>query len=141
MPEQTKEVWTYAGCRVSADNRLMYAYASDDNEDHFFYKPVGGTVLGGRYEVTVHREGDATTAERKAPYLGKTAPPATWVAKDAAARAEMAMRRWEARDKKHNPLDDMTLKEAKAAFVRLNLSQRTAFLASIVNYLSQWWRS
>src|SRR2546425_11941538 len=73
--DRTEEVWTYAGRRALKGKRF-YAW-QDPHRRERYYAKLPAITIGGRYTVTVAREGDTVSAYGDAHYTGDSVDDAT----------------------------------------------------------------
>ncbi len=138
--ERTEEVWTYAGRRVFKGKRF-YAW-QDPHRRERYYAKLPAVTIGGRYTVTVAREGDTVSAYGEAHYTGVSVDDRTrreMEALDIAATAILAAQVRERNDARRKALDDAVQPLADIAAKLKFGNERDAFLAYVIRRLTHEW--
>jgi hypothetical protein len=140
MTEQgvSEEIWTYHGQREQAGKRY-HQWADADGVERWYAKVPGGAV-GGRYRLTVTREGDAVrvhgstlayTGERLE--LGRVAE---LEAAHVAAGAVLAAKALERKHSKYEALDEALQPLLRIARTLRTSAERDAFIAYIIRKIT-----
>jgi hypothetical protein len=138
--DRTDEVWTYAGRRASKGKRF-YAW-QDPHRRERYYAKLPAITIGGRYTVTVAREGEQVAVYGEARYTGQPVDDGTrreMEALDIAATALLAAQARERNDARRNSLDDAVQPLADIAAKLKFGHERDAFLAYVIRRLAQKW--
>ncbi len=138
--ERTDEIWTYAGRRAFKGKRF-YAW-QDPHRRERYYAKLPAITIGGRYTVTVAREGEQVSVYGEARYTG---PPVDDRARremealDIAAMAILAAQAREHNDARRKALDDAVRPLADIAAKLKFGHERDAFLAYVIRRLTHEW--
>jgi hypothetical protein len=127
--DRTEEVWIFAGRRVFKGKRF-YAWQDPHRRERYFAK-LPAITIGGRYTVTVAREGDTVSAYGDARYTGECVDDRTrreMEALDIAATAILAAQARERNDARRKALDDAVQPLADIAAKLKFGHERDAFL-------------
>jgi len=138
--DRTDEIWTYAGRRASKGKRF-YAW-QDPHRRERYYAKLPAITIGGRYTVTVAREGDTVSVYGEARYTGDGVDDRTrreMEALDIAAMAILAARARERNDARRKALDDAVRPLADIAAKLKFGHERDAFLAYVIRRLTHEW--
>jgi hypothetical protein len=134
------EVWTYAGRRMLHGKR--YHAWQDGSRRERYYAKSAATVIGGRYVVTVSREGTNTWLHGDPRYTGEQVDERTrreMEALDIAAMADLAAKARERNDARRKALDaalqPLVDLAAKVSFGH----ERDAFLAYVIRRITHPW--
>ncbi len=137
---RVEEVWTYAGRRVSHGKRY-HAWQDGSGRERYYAKSAA-VMIGGRYTVTVSREGTNTWLHGEPHYTGEYADARTrreMEALDIAAMAALAAKTRERNDARRKALDDalqpLVDLAAKVSFGH----ERDALLAYVIRRLTRHW--
>ncbi len=134
------ENWTYGGRRV-LEGKRYHAWQDGTGRERYYAKSAA-TVIGGRYVVTVSREGRNTWLHGEPRYTGEQVDERTrreMEALDIAAMAVLAAKTRERNDARRKALDDalrpLVDLAAKVAFGH----ERDAFLAYVIRRITNPW--
>jgi hypothetical protein len=137
---RVEEVWTYAGRRVLHGKR--YHAWQDGTGRERYYAKSSAIMIGGRYTVSVEREGDRVSMYGEPRYTGDYLDAQTrreMEALDIAAMAALAAQARERRDARQKALDDalqpLVDLAAKVSFGH----ERDALLAYVIRRLTRPW--
>jgi hypothetical protein len=138
--DRTEEVWTFAGRRAFKGKRF-YAW-QDPHRRERYYAKLPAITIGGRYTVTVAREGDTVSAYGEARSTGDGVDDRTrreMEALDIAATAILAALARERNDARRKALDDAVQPLADIAAKLTFGNERDAFLAYVIRRLTHEW--
>jgi len=138
--DRTDEIWTYAGRRASKGKRF-YAW-QDPHRRERYYAKLPAITIGGRYAVTVAREGEQVSVYGEARYTGQPVDDRArreMEALDIAAMAILAARARERNDARRKALDDAVRPLADIAAKLKFGHERDAFLAYVIRRLTREW--
>jgi hypothetical protein len=137
---RVEEIWTYAGRRVLHGKR--YHAWQDGTGRERYYAKSSASMIGGRYTVSVGREGDHLSMYGEPRYTGQYLDAQTrreMEALDIAALAVLAAQARERRDARQKALDDalqpLVDLAAKVSFGH----ERDALLAYVIRRLTRPW--
>jgi hypothetical protein len=134
-------VWTYAGRRILGGKR-SYAWQDAQGQEMYFKKTTAHTI-GGRYTVSVEREGDRVSISSTPRYTGQQVDAEThreMEALDIAAAATLAAQARDRNDARRKALDDAIQPLADIAGKLTFGNERDAFLAYVIRRLAREWR-
>jgi hypothetical protein len=133
----TEEIWTFAGRREL--NGKKYHAWQDGHRHELYYAKVPAITIGGRYTVSVTRQGERVIVHGKARYTGQQVDNHTrreMEALDTAAMAILAAKARDRKDARRKALDDAIQPLADIA-AKLKLGhERDAFLAYVIRRLT-----
>jgi hypothetical protein len=139
-PPRVEEVWTYAGRRERKGKRY-FAWQDTDGTERL-YEKVPGVLVGGRYTVTVARDGENTWIYGEPLFAGSPLNERIrheMEALDIAATTALAAKKRERNQARTRALDDAIQPLVKIA-AKLNFGdERDAFLAYVIRRLTQPW--
>ncbi len=138
--ERTDEIWTYAGRRACKGKRF-YAW-QDPHRRERYYAKLPAITIGGRYTVTVAREGGQVSVYGEARYTGGSVDDRArreMEALDIAAMAILAAQARERSDARRKALDDAVRPLADIAAKLKFGHERDAFLAYVIRRLAHEW--
>jgi hypothetical protein len=139
-PARAEEVWTFAG-RREFDGKKYYAWQDLQGKERYFAK-VQAITVGGRYTLTVGRDGDRVFINGDARYTGDQVDPAIrreMEALDIAASATLAALTRDRHDARRKALDDAVAPLAQIAATLRFGNERDAFLAYVIRRLTTPW--
>jgi hypothetical protein len=138
--QRVEEVWTFAGRRVLHGKRY-HAWQDVSGRERYYAKSAA-TMIGGRYVVTVSREGTNTWLHGDPRYTGEHVDERTrreMEALDIAAMATVAAKTRERNDARRKALDDVLQPlvdlAAKVSFGH----ERDALLAYVIRRITNPW--
>ncbi len=138
--ERADETWTYAGRREHKGKKF---YAWHDAHGHErFYARVPAITVGGRYTLTVARDGEKVSVYGEARYTGHHVDDHTrreMEALDIAATAILATQARDRNDARRKALDDALQPLAEIAAKLKFGHERDAFLAYVIRRLTHEW--
>jgi hypothetical protein len=142
QPERPRveEIWTYGGRRERKGKRY-YAWLNTAGTVGL-YEKVAGILIGGRYTVTVSRDGENTWIHGEPLFAGSPLNEdirREMEALDIAATTALAAKRRERSEARTRALDDAIEPIAKLAAKLKFGDERDAFLAYVIRRLSQRW--
>jgi hypothetical protein len=138
--DRTDEIWTYAGRREHKGKRF-YAWQDEHGHERYYAK-VAAITIGGRYSLSVAREGDTVSVYGEARYTGQQTNDRTrreMEALDIAATAILAAQARDRNDARRKALDDAVQPLSDIAAKLKFGHERDAFLAHVIRRLTHEW--
>ncbi len=137
---RAEEVWTYAG-RRDLNGKKYHAW-QDRHGHELYYAKVPAITIGGRYTVSVTREGGKVFVHGEPRYIGQQVDEGTrreMEALDIAAAASLAAKARDRNDARRKALDDALQPLADIAAKLKFGHERDAFLAYVIRRISHTW--
>ncbi|HEV3071882.1 MAG TPA: hypothetical protein VGY76_10715 [Solirubrobacteraceae bacterium] len=139
--EQVPERWRYLGRRETRSGRLGAMWKTSDGEELLFAAKRPPKVVGGIYEVTVHRNPGAISIGASPTFMeapdGEDTGVAKWEAEDRAAVTADALRKAEAKAYRSSleRFGELTLAELREIYLRQPRLRGAALIGQVLRYI------